>query len=369
MKKILVIEDDKSVREIIVALLDAENYDVINAENGSIGVEVAQKEIPDLVICDVVMPQLDGLSVLKILRKNPITMTIPFIFLTGNTDKQDFRVGMELGADDYLTKPFSKNELLAAINSRLEKQFAIRQESQKRLDDLRSSITLSLPHEMRSPVSNILGFSQLLIDESEILEPQAIRDIASGIHNSAERLFKLIQNFLLYAELEVISTDPQRIKSLNNKETKFPTDQFTDLIKTTAQKVGREADLQVYLQPCYVKISSSRLSKIIEELIDNAFKFSPKGSTVHITSRLMDNSLTLSIIDYGRGMTATQIAELGAYRQFERKLYEQKGSGLGLIIAKRLIELHGGQLNFQSTPGEKTVVQVMLPCRGKAMIG
>jgi signal transduction histidine kinase len=367
MTKILVIEDDKSARETILALLDAENFTVIGAENGSIGVDLAQKEIPDLIICDVIMPSLDGHAVLKRLRQNPTTMTIPFIFLTGNTDKTNFRYGMELGADDYITKPFTKDELVAAIISRLDKQLAINQQSQKKLDELRTSITVSLPHEMRSPISNILGFSQLLIDESDILEPQAILDIGTGIHNSAERLFKLIQNFLVYAELEVIATDPEQIKALQTKETLFPTNQLTNLITTKAKKAGREADLQVYLQPCYVNISTNRLSKIIEELIDNAFKFSSQGTIVNITSRFIENKLNITFIDYGRGMTGTQITELGAYRQFERKLYEQKGSGLGLIIVKRLVELHGGELKIESSKHEKTIVQVLLPGRGKGV--
>lgn len=364
MNKILVIEDDINVRENILELLYHEEFNIIEAGNGRLGVQLAREQVPDLIICDVMMPELDGYEVLKALRQYPTTAMIPLIFLTAKSDKTDFRQGMELGADDYIVKPFTRAELLAAIYCRLEKQVTIREATQKRLDNLRSSITLSLPHEMRTPLNGILGFSQILMEESDILDSQAVREMAECIYQSGERLFRLIQNFLLYAELEIIASDAQQIRLLQSQATQFPTLALTDLISEKAEKVGRIADLQVDLHQCHIKISAKNISKIIEELIDNSLKFSPSGTLIQITSESVKNKFILSFIDHGRGMTENQIAELGAYRQFERKLYEQQGSGLGLVIAKRLTELHGGKFQIQSQPREKTIVKVILPCNG-----
>lgn len=122
MTKILVIEDEKSVRENILDLLEAENFDTIAAANGRIGVELALSEVPDLILCDLMMPEIDGYGVLIALREESVTANIPFIFLTARAARADFRQGMELGADDYLTKPFTRDELLSAIASRLIKQ-------------------------------------------------------------------------------------------------------------------------------------------------------------------------------------------------------------------------------------------------------
>ncbi|NJM72346.1 MAG: EAL domain-containing response regulator [Scytonema sp. RU_4_4] len=122
MTKILVIEDEKLVRENIIDLLAAEDFDTIAAANGRIGVELAVSEIPDLILCDLMMPEIDGFGVLTTLREEPVTATIPFIFLTAKSARSDFRQGMDLGADDYLTKPFTRTELLNAITSRLAKQ-------------------------------------------------------------------------------------------------------------------------------------------------------------------------------------------------------------------------------------------------------
>ncbi|MBA3923974.1 MAG: response regulator, partial [Nostocaceae cyanobacterium] len=122
MKKILVIEDETILRENIVALLEAEDFEVIAAENGLIGLKIAISELPDVILCDMMMPELDGYGVLTMLRQEPTTTTTPFIFLTARSTKSDFRQGMELGADDYLTKPFTRAELLKAIAIRLTKQ-------------------------------------------------------------------------------------------------------------------------------------------------------------------------------------------------------------------------------------------------------
>ena len=143
MLKILVIEDDELIRETLLQLLESHNYRVIVAENGRFGVQMALSEIPDLILCDVQMPELDGYDVLRTLRQNSLAATIPFIFLTAQSDKTDFRRGMELGADDYLTKPFTKAELLGAIASRVSKRLTITQpltvalhQAEARLKDL-----------------------------------------------------------------------------------------------------------------------------------------------------------------------------------------------------------------------------------------
>lgn len=127
MTKILVIEDEAESRDIFIDSLEAEGFEAIAAQNGLVGIQQAQAHLPDLVLCDIMMPELDGYGVLTTLRQNPQTAMIPFIFLSAKTSKTEIRQGMNLGADDYLTKPSTVEELLEAIATRLEKQAAIRQ--------------------------------------------------------------------------------------------------------------------------------------------------------------------------------------------------------------------------------------------------
>src|SRR3989344_8709913 len=139
-KKILLIEDNNEMRENISEILELSNYDVVSVKNGKEGVEIAEKNKPDLIVCDIMMPVLDGYGVLHILSKNEKTADIPFIFLTAKAEKTDFRKGMEMGADDYLTKPFDDVELMNAIESRLKKNEILKKEFSKNIDGINDFI-------------------------------------------------------------------------------------------------------------------------------------------------------------------------------------------------------------------------------------
>ncbi|MBL7902794.1 MAG: response regulator [Bacteroidia bacterium] len=136
MKTILIIEDNRDVRENTAEILELANYKILQAENGKIGVELAQQKKPDLIICDIMMPVLDGYGVIHLLNKSPVTAGIPFIFLTAKSERTDLRKGMEMGADDYITKPFSDIELLNAVESRLKKNEMLRAEFSKSVEGL-----------------------------------------------------------------------------------------------------------------------------------------------------------------------------------------------------------------------------------------
>lgn len=185
MTKILVIEDEELVRENILDLLEAEDFDTIAAANGKIGLNLALSESPDLILCDMMMPELDGYGVLTTLRQEPATATIPFIFLTAKSAKADFRQGMDMGADDYLTKPFTRAELLSAIVNRLEKQAALK----KHLLSAQSATMASSPKMQLLEVYLQRVIKQDNFQEFELYY-QPIVDIASGKIIAAENVLR-----------------------------------------------------------------------------------------------------------------------------------------------------------------------------------
>ncbi|MEG4321992.1 MULTISPECIES: response regulator [unclassified Microcoleus] len=361
MAKILVIEDEESIRENILELLEAENFEGIGATDGKVGIKLAIAQIPDLILCDMMMPEIDGHGVFKALRSDPMTATIPFIFLTAKADKSDIRAGMEMGADDYITKPCTPQELLKAIAIRLEKQKIISKKSQKNLDELRTNISMSLPHELRTPLNAILGFSELIMSEYQVFEESDILEMIGQINTSGHRLYRLIQNFLLYAELEMAGTNPELLKEMRSSQFSCVESLLSQKALQQAKQVNRTDDLQLNLQDSSVAMDSMRLTKIVEELLDNAFKFSLEGTPVLLSTFVENETFILSVKDQGRGMTPDQIAQLEAYRQFDRKLYQQAGLGLGLAIVQRLTELHGGEFKIESLPQQETIVSVSLP--------
>ena len=155
MKKILLIEDNHEIRENIAEILSLADYQILQAEHGKVGVALAQTEKPDLIICDIMMPQLDGYGVLHLLSKNPATSGIPFIFLTAKSEKEDFRKGMNLGADDYLIKPFDDLELLDAVEMRLKKNEILKAEFKKSAEGLNEFIQEAKGlHELNSLLAN-----------------------------------------------------------------------------------------------------------------------------------------------------------------------------------------------------------------------
>jgi two-component system, sensor histidine kinase and response regulator len=361
MSKLLVIDDDTSIRDNLTELLDAEGYQVISAADGRVGAQLARQALPDLILCDIMMPELDGYEVLAELRHDPVTATIPFIFLTAKIEKSDLRQGMNLGADDYLVKPFTRVELLTAIAARLEKQTVIAQNLKTKMDDLRSSITLALPHELRTPLAGISGFSEVLLESADALQVQEIREIAQNIHSSAQRLQDLIMNFLLYAELAVAIRDSDYASMLKDHGPCYVESTLAEAARHQAQQARREADVQLDLESALVRIGTAYLAKLGSEIVRNALKFSKPGTPVRVRGRRSGNGYILSVEDRGRGMTAVQIADIGAYLQFERGRYEQQGQGLGLVIAKWLAELHAGALDVESVYGQGTTVRVRLP--------
>lgn len=362
MTTILVIEDEQSIRENLSDLLEAEGYQVLVAADGRIGVQLARQHLPDLILCDILMPELDGYGVYQELQQVPTAAPIPFLFLTARATPADLRAGMALGADDYLTKPFTREEVVQAVAVRLRKRATVASQFEQKMDELRQSMALMLPHELRTPLTIIVGYASYLMEEYATLQPDEIREIAENLHRAGQRLYRLVQKFLLYAELELAVREPEQLQALRRNRVAATDALIENVARRKAQEADRDVDLALDLQDGPVQVAELYLVFMLEELIENAFKFSSASTPVQVSSRAAaDGTLTLAVSDQGRGMTPQQIAEVAAYVQFERSRHEQQGQGLGLAIARRVAELHGGQLTIESAPDQGTTVRVALP--------
>lgn len=364
MTKILVIEDEKNLRENIMLLLKLEGYETIGAADGEEGVEVATEAMPDFIVCDIMMPKLDGYGVLMELQKNQSTAAIPFLFLTARSEHGDMRHGMELGADDYLTKPFDNDDLLSAIGSRLKKRTLIIQQQEQQFQELQQAITTTLPHELRTPLTAILGYASLMVEDVQMLSYEQLQMFGEGILKAGNRLHRLIENYILYAQLEFTQQEPDRFKQLQNvlrKNPSHPANSIEFIANDTAKTNQRQDDLNLQLDNAQVFVPDQDVRKIAEEVIDNAFKFSLAGTPIYVHTYNRDGQFVIEVTDEGRGMTTDEVNNINAYIQFDRKIHEQQGAGLGLIIARRMTELFDGSLNIESKIGVGTKVTVSLP--------
>lgn len=361
--RILVIDDEPFFREATALALQRKGYETHEAADGVAGAEAARRVLPDLIICDVNMERMDGYALLENLRQDPATATIPFILMTGLSDAAGMRRGMELGADDFLPKPFTGAQLLSAVEVRLAKHQALRQSAEKKLSDLRANLSLALPHEMITPLNGIYGLAQLLCTDAAGMTPEEIADYGQNILQAAERLHRTVQNFLLFGQLEMQASDGDTIRALRAKTTEAITPILEARAQHLGENAGRWSDVVLSLTDARVAVGPDLFTKLIDELIDNALKFSPPGSRVRMTSLIQGPQLVLTISDQGPGMSREQIDSVGAYSQFDRARREQQGAGLGLAIARHIAILHGGSLAIECPAGTGTTVTVTLPLR------
>lgn len=364
MPDLLVIDDDPIILNNLKEILTTVGFEVATTDNAEAGLNLIKKKSPDLILCDVAMPGMDGYKLLEKLQNDTEFDSIPFIFLTGNSDSRDIRRGMESGADDYLFKPFSIDYLVKAINTRLEKSAKLKKQSEDKLKELRENISFALPHEINTPLNGIGTSAQLLKDFHNSLTTEEIEEIADIILKSTKRLSHLVENFLLYAGLELVSHDAKKIAEISNHENAQCNlkNSLTIVSQQLSNEYNRESDLLLEIDSdVIIKIAENNFEKICEELIDNAFKYSQPQGLVKIISTQENNLVKISIINRGKGIKEEDIKKVGAYMQFERKKHEQQGIGLGLAICQKIVEIYGGKLMINSTKNQETKVDVTLP--------
>lgn len=357
MTKVLVIEDDPQVRLNITNILQIEGYEPSDASDGEQGIEMATRILPDLIICDVKMPRKSGYDVLEALRSKPTTARIPFIFLTACSKPEQLRRGMGLGADDYLFKPFEIKDLLHSVETRLKRHASFQEE----LERMRQTLSFALPHELRTPLSSILSFLNLMRKRESLPDPDTLVELAGPVHQNAMRLQRLIENYIFYSNLRLKEQLPDNTKFWRQKDVIQTKTFIRGYVEFKADKAGRKTDVHLDLAEATVEFSQYTLLKILEEVLENALKFSPAGTPLEIKTTLENPCFMLMIRDHGRGMSAEQTEQIGGFMQFERPRYEQQGIGLGLAIVQYLVDLNEGQFQISSEPEVGTTVTVRVP--------
>lgn len=361
--KILVIDDDQNTLTSLGGLLRMSGYDCMTASDGQAGVELARRSRPDLIVCDVTMPGMDGYDVLRALRRDPQTSVIPLIYLSGNQDHEFVRQGMGLGADDYLTKPFQPRQLLDSIEARIARQRA----AMRKLEELRVSLTQSVPYEFFTPLNVILGFSILVLDSiraGEEINREDLEDSMASIHQAGEQLLRIASNYVLFTQLSTNESKPRvAVPDLNHEQWE---PSLARAVRKHTLLCSRMKDLHYSFGPGTLAISTEHLEKIVIELLDNALKFSRTGEWVSVTGQANDGFYQLRVADHGRGMTQEQIDSLAPLVQIDRVHTVQPGVGLGLHICRLLVARYGGTLTLTPNNGKGITVDVSLPLAASA---
>jgi len=355
MKKILFIDDNRDLLTATVEALELHGFLATGADNAKDALGAIKVQKPDLILCDIMMPELNGYDVIKYLKSDPVTSLIPFIFLTAQADQADLRRGMEVGADDYLVKPVRLETLVKAIHSRLQKSEEINSLVKTRLDELRNKVFHLLPHEMLTPLHGILGFSNIILENAQSLTRQEINDLVSSIEVSGTRLHDLINNYLRYVSQSLRNDDKSNFVQIC-KIHKI----IEEVTSKVASKYNRIEDLVIKIEDVPIQIELDDFEFMIRELVDNAFKFSKKDTIVGVMNSFANGNMELVITDNGMGFPLENMSEIGAFNQFNRKTQEQQGAGLGLITSMLIAQRYKGSILIKNDKSG-TVVYLKLP--------
>ena len=359
---ILVIEDELNIRESLAELLELKDYEVITAENGQEGIIKAIKHTPDLILCDVMMPVFDGYQVLSLVRKNKNLANTPFLFLTAKTSKEEIREGMSLGADDYLTKPFTSKELFNAVEVRLSRSTDQNQALKRKLQHFSNQFSASNYHEINTPLTGVISTSRFLLENFASMEMKDIKEMLQMVVDSGQRLHRTFNNSTLGNQVLMakLSGDTKQLETFAKGITNSPCQKLEDIVAEISQRHNREKDIvaSIFNTEADLAIPEEYFEKVVSEILDNAFKFSDDGSLINFTAKATSDEYEITIIDYGRGFKTGAIRKIDAFQQFDRMHYEQQGSGIGLFLAKSLTEINKGTFHIKSEFGKFTRVKI-----------
>jgi signal transduction histidine kinase len=364
MATILVVEDNLPLLYGLRDLLEREGYEVLTARNGMEALEIMAKTRPDLIISDIMMPRMDGYAFYEAVRSKPEWVLIPFIFLTAKGSLEDIIQGKSLGVEDYITKPFDARELLAVVRSRLERAKAIREATEAKVEKLKEQIITALSHELRTPLTYVVGYTELALEDLKSFTPNALQDYLLEVKRGADRLVKLVEDFLLLIQIDTgrAMEQFQRFSEIRSDLADI-VGKVVEKYRPLAESKGVRLEYQVTFPVPPVRILEPLFVDALGRLVDNAIKFSLREEKeVAVSLRRGEEFVEIAVKDKGIGIPPEEISNLfERFRQIGRERTEQQGLGLGLAIAHEIISLHGGKIGVESEPGLGSTFTIYLP--------
>lgn len=358
---ILVVEDNAAMNNAICDILELAEYEVISAENGQEALEILRRRRPDLVLCDIMMPQMDGYTLLRHTRADERLRTLPFIFLTARSSDQDKRQAKTIGIEDYLVKPVEPEDLVLAVNNVMRRVQYLAQEAQGQMDDLRSQIVRTLQHEFRTPLTFILGYAEYLAEISqEQVDIDTLRLSTSAILEGGHRLQDLIEKFLMLSDIQF---RPQLASSL---ELIDPVQIFRGVqgvTEASAAQAGLEVAVDLSKAKYQIAGEAKYLHKAILLMVENSIQYRRPDSR-QVALRVVEdaNHVGLQVVDDGRGISPEQVERLNQpFEQLDRDDRTIPGAGLSLALVRHIARLHGGHMSIESALGQGSVFTLWLP--------
>ena len=359
---ILIVDDLPENLAVLGNILRDEGYQIAVASSGPQAIKIASSRNPDLILLDIAMPDMDGLTTSGLLKGNPETADIPVIFLTARTDSGDVLKGFKAGAVDYITKPFKAGELLVRVSTHIElkrsrDQIAKQKAALDNLLETRNKLFSVITHDLKSPFAGLITLINVMIECFDTYSREEFKESLSLIKETSDNIHSLMQNLTNWAKLNTNAIE-YKPESVN----------LTGLIKSTFSPLSinyhkKCIGLNINItEDCTLNTDPDLLRVVIYNLLSNAGKFSHPGSTVSVDYTVDEAGPCIAVTDSGTGMSSGQLQSLfnGTSVASSPGTANESGSGIGLLLCREMIEKAGGRISATSEPGKGSRFNIRL---------
>jgi len=360
---ILVVDDTEANLRVLGPLLRAEGWAVAAATSGAQALELIARRPPDLILLDVMMPEMDGFEVCRRLRANPATHDLPILFITALIEEENIVRGFREGGQDYIAKPFRHAELVARVRTHLALRQTTRQAELQAADLAQLNADKDrffsiIAHDLRSPLAGLLGLSEAMAANLADFTPTEVAEATSEMAKAARNLYQLLENLLEWSQLQTgrmeCRPEPLALQILLSE--------LADLFSPSAQQ--KHVTLRLEAQPVIAWGDRRMIHVVIRNLLSNALKFTPLGGSIALRCFVKDRRVLVEVADTGAGISPAHLESLFARHVKPVSTVGtagERGTGLGLVLCRELLERVDGSISARSTPGQGSVFTVSLP--------
>jgi len=366
-KTILIFDNSTNSISDLITNLTQSGFNILIASSYEESKELINLKTFDMLIISLNFKNEDEINFFNFIQSSPTFTIIPTILILEKNEGIENLITYEYYSIDIFYKPLNIQPIMKFIKEYFKRISNLAKRYETKMEDLRNSITSALPHEFRTSINGILGCADVISELSKKIECQSdlnlkcINEMSNAITESGKKLYRLTENFLLYSQIQTIINSNDKIFELRSENIHNPKEIIVEIYEMLPDEMKSSFIFDIELQNAPIQISYYYFFKLCYELIDNAIKFSENNSKIIIKSEIQYNYYVITITDYGLGMTQEQINNIGAYKQFNRNINEQQGTGLGLIIAKLITKIHRGIFKIESKINNGTTIEVHIP--------
>ncbi len=366
-KTILIFDNAPDSISDLITNLTQSGFHILIASSFEESKELINLKTFDMLIISINFKNEDEINFFNFIQSSPTFTIIPTVLILEKNEGIENLITYEYFSVDIFYKPLNINLVMKFIKEYFKRISNLAKSYETKMEDLRNNITSAIPHEFRTSINGILGCADVISELSKKIECQSdlnikcINEMSNAITESGKKLYRLTENFLLYSQIQTIINSNDKIFELRNEKIHNPKEIIFEIYEMLPDEMKDSYIFDIDLQNAPIQISYYYFFKLCYELIDNAIKFSENNSKIIIKSYIQYNYFVVMITDFGLGMTQEQINNIGAYKQFNRNIYEQQGTGLGLIIAKLITKIHRGIFNIESKINFGTTIEVQIP--------